>query len=276
MEPKLIFLDIDGTLTEPGKNVPPDSALEAIRKAQAIGNRVFLCTGRNMAMVQPLLHYGFDGVVASAGGYVTCGDQVLYDHPMPEADVADAMELFKKNGVYRTLECLDATYTDSGLGDFLSGTEGVEANSELIRWREACSKNLGMLPMEEFAGQPVYKIVLMCNTSAQLLPARARLEQDYLFCMQDMGAQGFLNGELIHRDFDKGTGIRRVCETLHVPPCHTYGFGDSMNDLEMFRAVGISICMENGGPLPKKMATSVCRAVTDDGLYHAFETLKLF
>ena len=31
MKEKWIFLDIDGTLTSPGSNVPPDSALEAIR-----------------------------------------------------------------------------------------------------------------------------------------------------------------------------------------------------------------------------------------------------
>ena len=36
MNKKLIFLDIDGTLTSPGSNVPPASALEAIRKAEAI------------------------------------------------------------------------------------------------------------------------------------------------------------------------------------------------------------------------------------------------
>ena len=30
---KLIFLDIDGTLTAPGSNVPPESALEAVRGA---------------------------------------------------------------------------------------------------------------------------------------------------------------------------------------------------------------------------------------------------
>lgn len=40
---KLIFLDIDGTLTTPGSNVPPESALRAIRGAQAAGNKVFLC-----------------------------------------------------------------------------------------------------------------------------------------------------------------------------------------------------------------------------------------
>ena len=32
MKRKLIFLDIDGTLTAPGSNVPPASAVEAVRK----------------------------------------------------------------------------------------------------------------------------------------------------------------------------------------------------------------------------------------------------
>ena len=35
---KLIFLDIDGTLTPAGTNVLPDSALEAIRRAQKLDN----------------------------------------------------------------------------------------------------------------------------------------------------------------------------------------------------------------------------------------------
>ena len=53
MKEKWIFLDIDGTLTSPGSNVPPDSALEAIRAAQAKGHKVLLCTGRNLAMLSP-------------------------------------------------------------------------------------------------------------------------------------------------------------------------------------------------------------------------------
>ena len=38
MNKKLIFLDIDGTLTPAGSNVPPKSALEAIRKANGACN----------------------------------------------------------------------------------------------------------------------------------------------------------------------------------------------------------------------------------------------
>ena len=84
MKNKLIFLDIDGTLTTPGSNLPPESALEAIRAAQRAGHEVFLCSGRNYEMLRPLLTYGFDGAVASGGGYVFAGDRVLYDCPMTE------------------------------------------------------------------------------------------------------------------------------------------------------------------------------------------------
>ena len=49
MEQKLIFLDIDGTLTEPGKNIPPASAVEAVCRARKNGHKVVLCSGRNLA-----------------------------------------------------------------------------------------------------------------------------------------------------------------------------------------------------------------------------------
>ena len=81
MEKKLIFLDIDGTLTLPGSNAPA-SAQEAIKQAKAKGHKVVLCSGRNRGMLSPLLAYGFDGLVASSGGYIEYGGQVVYDCPM--------------------------------------------------------------------------------------------------------------------------------------------------------------------------------------------------
>ena len=93
MSKKLIFLDIDGTLTPAGSNFPPESAMAAVRKAQKAGHLVFLCTGRNPAMLAPVLALGFDGAVAGAGGYVFAGDEVLFDCPMPK----DQFELGTKN-----------------------------------------------------------------------------------------------------------------------------------------------------------------------------------
>ena len=53
MNRKIIFLDIDGTLTEPGSNEPPKSAVWAINQARKEGHYVFLCTGRNYGMLSP-------------------------------------------------------------------------------------------------------------------------------------------------------------------------------------------------------------------------------
>ena len=119
MNRKIIFLDIDGTLTEPGKNVPPESALKAIKSAREKGHAVFLCTGRNYDMMKPLLAYDFDGFIASSGGYVQCGDEVIYDCPMTEEQRVLALEVFERNGVFRTVECNEGSYTDEGFKNFL-------------------------------------------------------------------------------------------------------------------------------------------------------------
>lgn len=136
MSKKIIFLDIDGTLTEPGSNVPPASALEAVKNARKAGNLVFLCSGRNYGMLSPLLQYGFDGAVASAGGYIVCGDQVIYDCPMTEEQKSKVMKVLKENGVFRTAECVDGAYADEGFEDFLKESFGKNGSSELLRWRE--------------------------------------------------------------------------------------------------------------------------------------------
>ena len=69
MDTRLIFLDIDGTFIEPGRMEAPASAVEAVRAAQANGQRGFLCTGHNYRTTSPVLRDGFDGYVCSEGGY---------------------------------------------------------------------------------------------------------------------------------------------------------------------------------------------------------------
>ena len=214
---KIIFLDIDGTLTEPGSNVPPKSALTAVREAQKKGNCVFLCTGRNYDMLSPLLPFGFDGVVASCGGYIRFGNQVIYDCPMTEEQKERAMDVLKKNGVFRTVECMNGSYTDEGFKEFLESHENEGGNSELLRWRRQVEHALNIRPMAEYKGQPVYKIVIMAESSQQLQEPEQVLGKEFHLCLQEPDAYGFINGEVINRSFDKGRGVRRVCDFLGIP-----------------------------------------------------------
>src|SRR5699024_12722319 len=110
MDTRLIFLDIDGTFIEPGRMEAPASAVEAVRAAQANGHRVFLCTGRNYRMTSPVLRYGFDGYVSSAGGYVGCGPDVPLDCPTDKAQSDGARATLEAHGGAGNLKARDATY----------------------------------------------------------------------------------------------------------------------------------------------------------------------
>lgn len=277
---KLIFLDIDGTLTKPGENIPPDSAVDAINKARAKGNKVFLCTGRNPDMLKPLLKYKFDGIISCAGGYVAVGEnceEVLYDHPMTNEQRDIALKALHDNGVFCTIEAYGGSWGDENLGDFLS-SQG-EGNSELERWRKALSANLGIKPMSQYDGSPIYKVVIMCNKLSQLDDAKKALGDKFNFVVQDVRVgnsdQTCVNGEILDKAFNKGLGVRIIAEKFNVDIKDTIGFGDSMNDLEMIQTVGTSVCMSNGSEALKKLSDIVCPSVSEDGLAKAFEDLNL-
>lgn len=270
MERKVIFLDIDGTLTEPGSNDPPKSAIQAIEQARGEGHYVFLCTGRNYDMLRPILRYDFDGLIASSGGYIQCGGKVIYDCPMTEGQRQSVMDLLQKNGIFRTVECMDGAYTDEGFKDFLREHAGEGGNSELLRWREQIEKSLNIRPMKEYRGQPVYKIVIMSPSLEQIAEPSKVLASDFVFCIQDKEKGGFINGEVVNRKFDKGKAVLKVCSYLGIPISDSVGFGDSMNDREMIETVGLGICMENGSLALKEIADDVCPSVKEDGIRNAF------
>lgn len=270
---KLIFLDVDGTLTEPGLSVPPPSALDAIRRAQAAGNRVFLCSGRNVAMLEPPLAYGFDGYIASAGGYVVCEGKVLYDCPMTAEQSERVLSLLREHGVYRTIEAKDASYCDAEIAEMMRRVSG--GSSELQRWRKALEAELHIRPMREYDGRPVYKVSFACEGEAQLAPVRAALDAEFSFVIQEAFSTTFLNGELINRAYDKGRALSLVANELGAPLADTVGFGDSMNDFEMIETAGTGVCMGNGSEALKRVSDVVCGTVEADGLAIAFKDLKL-
>ena len=298
---KLIFLDIDGTLTEPGKNIPPDSALEAVGKAREAGHRVFLCSGRNYGSVKPLLAYGFDGAICSAGGYILCGDTVLYDCPLDEEMKNRTLRLLVESGMNLILECFQDSYADSGFKEAMLRKQVIRMdkgsadeqhteegskepdglkidltnNSELLRWREQAEKNFRILPLEQYDGRPVYKFVILAFGREKFLKTKELLEPWFHFRIEE-NPPGVIDGELINRKFDKGQAVLRICEYLGVPPEDTIGFGDSPNDLELLAVAGTGVCMENGVEFLKQKADMICPAVTSDGIYKAFEQLGLF
>ncbi len=275
MDQKLIFLDIDGTLTEPGKNVPPPSAVEAVQRARENGHKVVLCSGRNYGMLFPVMQYGFDGLVASAGGYIEYNGQVVYDCPMTPEQQSRVLDIFRESGIFRTIGGRNHSYTDEGFKEFLAENIQSKANSELLRWRIQIENELGIRPMSEYDGEPVYGMAFMSRGAERLKKPMQMLQEEFDFCIQDEDACGIVNGELSGKDFDKGKAVERLCEFLGISTEDTIAVGDSMNDLEMLQSAGTGVCMADGSPALLQIADMVCPSVTEDGLYNAFEKLNL-
>ena len=267
---RVIFLDIDGTLTPPGSNVPPESAVKAIAEARQRGNYVFLCTGRNREMLRPLLQYEFDGVAASSGGYIFCGQEILYDHPMTHRMRDRVLQVLREQGAFCTVECKDGSYIESGFREYLRKNPDRGRNREMLLWRAEVEETLHIQPMSRYLDQPVYKIVGMTDDREILVRAKALLGENFYFCITDPNEFGFYSGEVMGNDFDKGTAIGRICDYLGIPRAQSVAFGDSMNDLEMLQAAGVGICMGNGSLKLKELADQVCPAVAEDGLLRAF------
>lgn len=275
MEQKLIFLDIDGTLTEPGKNIPPASAVEAVCRARKNGHKVVLCSGRNYGLLSPLLQFGFDGFISSAGGYIEYGGHIVYGCPMTRAQQDRVLKVLQENGVYYIIETRNHSYSDESFKEFLKNCIRSDANSELLRWQKHIESDQFTRPMTEYHLEPIYKAVFMSPGMDRLQNPIQCLQDEFHFCIQDENAHSIINGDLINKAFDKGTAVQRLCGHLDIAQKDTIAFGDSMNDLEMLQTAALGICMENGSMELKRLADEICSPFNEDGLYKSFEKLKL-
>ena len=273
MNRKLIFLDVDGTFTAPGGYEPPASAVRAVKRARELGHKVFLCSGRNYGMLSPLHKYGFDGGIASCGGYVYAGDKVLYDCPLTEEQQEKLITLMSNEGVFLSIEGRDNAYSDERARKFLEQSDA--RNYYLLSMIEAVWIGLGPKPLSEYDGCPLYKVVFTCSDVNRIGPAKEALGDELQFIVHDFSEPDCYFGEIINRKFDKGSAVRLTAEALGFDIADTIGFGDSRIDIEMIEAVGTSVCMGDGSEFLKERSDMVCPAVTDDGLAKAFAELGL-
>lgn len=103
---RCVFIDFDGTFAHRG--VAPRAHAEAVHRARANGHVVLLSTGRPASIVAPEVAALFDGVVASAGGWIRFGDQLLQDLRFPAELGRRAVEVLQRHEIPFSLETPEA------------------------------------------------------------------------------------------------------------------------------------------------------------------------
>lgn len=271
---KLIFLDIDGTLTLPTGDISTLTK-QAIVQARKNGHLVFLCTGRNKAAVTSLLHIGFDGMICSAGGYIEVQQNVIKEEYLSDTDVQEARQVFEYNHMIYNLEATDCTFLEDEMIKFLINPvlEKNQVNSEMNRLIQQEKEKFNVCSIKEYDQKPIpiHKLCFIAFHSQDIEQAKQALSYKYQLIVHDLFSEKTINGEIIKKGINKGKAIKQVLDYLHLDIQDTIGFGDSMNDLEMIQLCHIGVVMGNGSQELKKWADIVCETVQEDGVYHELE-----
>lgn len=116
----IVFFDLDGTLiSDDGAYIIPESAINAIHKAQANGHLMYVDTGRTiMNIEQRLLDIGFDGYICGCGMYIECGKEVIFQHKLPQKLCDSVAELIYECDMTPMYEHSKSFFTDKRCRSF--------------------------------------------------------------------------------------------------------------------------------------------------------------
>ncbi|WP_339209387.1 Cof-type HAD-IIB family hydrolase [Paenibacillus sp. FSL K6-3182] len=256
MTRKLIFFDIDGTLVDHEKKIPP-STQQAIEQLKAAGHELVIATGRGPFMLKPISEQlNIESYVSFNGSYVVYNGEVVYSHSINPDRLAELTQITLNNNhplVYMTPE---------GMRSSTHETAYLEDAHEPLK------KKLPPMEPDYYVGKDIYQCLLYCK------------QEDEGCYKENFSELGFIRWHLFGSDIlppggSKAKGIHALVERSGFERENIYAFGDGLNDLEMMQYVYHSIAMGNASDEVKQAARYVTKDVTEDGIMYGLRMLGL-
>lgn len=274
---KIIFLDVDGTLVDYEGNLP-GSAVAAVRQARSNGHRVYICTGRSKAEIYPeLWNIGLDGMIGGNGSYVEDHGTVIMHRLITLEQCKRIVDWLHERGLEFYLESNNGLFAserfeEAGLSAIrLYSKRKERPGAEQITIRSAFPD---MIFGGELYRDDLNKVSFLLSSYQDYLDAKAAFP-DLKAGTWGGKDEEALFGDLGVKDIDKAVAIETLVRHLHAEMKDTIAFGDAKVDVPMLECCAYGVAMGNGGAEIKAAADCVTDAVSEDGLYNAFEKLGL-
>ena len=251
---KIVFTDIDGTLFSHRTHHVPESAIAAIKKLQAKGIKVFLCSGRNfylirktgiLDMVKP------DGLVTMNGSNAFIDGNIIYRYPIPST-VVDHMIFFAKRLKF------GLTLIEENEGHINMIDDRVISAHEKYGTRFPQPRRF-----PDHYDRTVYQMIAFCDEFEESL-FLPHLEN----CKSARWDEYAV--DIMLQDSDKSKGVMSVLDYYGLKPEEAMSLGDGQNDVEMLSYTGIGVAVGRADPAAKKAADYVTDDIDDDGWAKAF------
>ncbi|MBR1580697.1 MAG: Cof-type HAD-IIB family hydrolase [Selenomonadaceae bacterium] len=275
---KIIFIDVDGTLTN-YENQVPASAVEAIRAARANGHKVYLCTGRSRAEIyDSIWAIGLDGLIGGNGAYVEDHGTVVSHKLITLDQCKRVVDWLHERGLEFYLESNSGLYASEHFEE--RGDDVVKKYAAYKGKDRAEDFTVRKLFPEMIFGAGLYrddlnKISFILDSYEDYREAKAAFGDELKVGTWGGKGDRALFGDFGVKDLSKANGIAELLEYLKAERAETIAFGDSKWDISMFECCAVSVAMGDGEQAAKDAATFVTDAVDDDGMYNAFKRLEL-
>ena len=262
MNRKALFFDVDGTLFSETRRMVPESAKRALRLTREKGNLVFINSGRVFSNLGPIMELvEADGYLCGCGTYIQMAGKEVYSRRIPHDRGKAVKEAIIRFGFDGVLEGKESCYFQKGDSRIpkvrelkAHMTEGGHCSP--YGWDEDCY---------EFD-----KFCVMADGLSDKKGLFDFLKED--FQVIDRGDDFY---ECVPKGHTKATAIDGVLKDFGIGLEDAYVFGDSANDLDMFRHVPNAVLMGKHDDVLKPYATFVTKEVEDDGIEYALKSLGL-
>ena len=264
----ILFFDVDGTLVtqKDGEQYIPPSAIAAMEEARRRGARLYLCTGRSLAEARTIGDLPVDGIIGAAGGFVLDGDTMVAHQTLSEDAVREIEAYLHAHGGNYYLECNEGLFPDAGYRDYMISAWGIGDNPAFAAI---------VHDVDEADRSRVNKVSFrMPPTTTYEQVSEALSDRFYL--VRSSFDNAVTAGEASVKGVNKATAIDQLLDYLDLGEVRTFGFGDSMNDVEMLQRCDEAIVMGDARHAEvKDYATYVTSGVLEDGIAQAMRHFGL-
>ena len=272
-EIKLIALDLDGTLLNEKKEIPPENE-KALRECAARGIQIVPATGRTVYGIPDTIRDipGVRYAIIINGGKVVDmqEDREISSCLLSKEKTVEIMEIAERFPIM-----YDAYVEGRGVSEerFLDHMDdyGISPGiQELVkRTRDRYPNIIGHIKELETS---VEKVTMFFKT-----PQDKRNVREALKGVKDIIVSSSLpnNLEVNAAGATKGGGLLRLAEYLGISAAQTMAFGDGENDITMIESAGCGVVMENGAPFLKEKADYITLSNEEAGVAAAIKKLVL-
>lgn len=264
MTPKLIALDMDGTMLDGEGRVTP-RLKAAFAAAQKLGIKIVAATGRMYPSA--MMHLREAGIRSASifynGALIrdTENDRTIYERRVGKSLTAEMLRFFRERGWYIHV------YSDDRL---IVADDG----DERCRYYERLSGQKAFAYGERFweCGLDSSKLLGISFDGDEFLKMQREVNDAFgsrVYKATTWGA--FL--EMVHPSVNKASALARVCDYYGVRRDEAVAIGDGGNDIEMIKWAGTGVAMGNSKESVKAAADIIAPSNTEEGAARIIEQL---